>query len=594
LRHPPGVTRCVAPLLAVSFGLAAASPLPASAAITPPPAPTYLQTIGGRAHATMYPSGVDAHKGTIYIADTGNDQVAAYRADGTRRWRVGTRGPKQPGSFNNPRDIAYRNGRLYVADTGYNRVQVLNAKTGAWIATWPHQFQSVIGISAGPNGHGGTVILTADDDANTVAEWTTSGELVAQIAAPLGKGNGQLDEPRDADTDSHGNIYVADFANDRMAKFGPGGKWLRNWGTKGAANGQFARPYGVAIDATDHVYVADSNNERIQEFTRKGRYVAKWGRPGDGPGQFTQLRRVAVGGGTDPKVYGADLWGNHVSSFKHGGAFVHRWGTNHPAPGGFNEPSGLAVGTQTYVADTVNQRMERFTTATGVFNQAWGARGWEKSDLNGFNWPRDVTLNTATNTVWVADTKNNRLTQFSTNGTPTGSVFGHLGSDSDSLHWPFGIASAGSDVVVADTFNNRVERIDGTGLTVEWNNDALHSPRDLTVADGVVYVADSNGNSVVELDASTGHVITSFGGLHNPQGIAVAGDGNIWVADTASNRLVEFSPGGAKLQALGAGGGATGTAHGTFNHPTHLEIWNGALYVADEYNDRIEAFTLND
>jgi DNA-binding beta-propeller fold protein YncE len=173
-------------------------------------------------------------------------------------------------------------------------------------------------------------------------------------------------------------------------------------------------------------------------------------------------------------------------------------------------------------------------------------------------------------------------------------VFGHLGSDSDSLHWPFGIASVGSDVVVADTFNNRVERIDGTGLTVEWSNNALHDPRDVTVAGGVVYVADSNGNSIVELDASTGNVITSFGGLHNPQGITVAPDGNIWVADTASNRLVEFSPGGVKLQALGATGGATGTAHGTFNHPTHLEIWNGALYVADEYNDRIEAFTLND
>jgi DNA-binding beta-propeller fold protein YncE len=475
LPHPPGVKRCIAPLVAASFGLLAASPLPVSAAVTPPPAPTWVKTIGGPAHATMYPSGVDTHKGTIYIADTGNDQVAAYRADGTRRWRVGTRGPKQPGSFNNPRDVAYHNGRLYVADTGYNRVQVLNAKTGAWIATWPHRFQSVIGIGAGPNGHGGTVILTADDDANTVAEWTTSGELVSQIAAPVGKGNGQLDEPRDADTDSHGDIYVADFANDRMAKFGPGGKWLRNWGTKGAANGQFARPYGVAVDATDHVYVADSNNERIQEFTRKGRYVAKWGRSGDGPGQFTQLRRVAVGGGSDPKVYGADLWGNHVSSFQHSGAFVHRWGKNHPALGGFNEPSGLAVGTQMYVADTVNQRMERFTTATGKFNQAWGARGWEKSDLAGFNWPRDVTLNTATNTVWVADTKNNRLTQFSTGGTPTGKVFGHLGTDSDSLHWPFGIASVGSDVVVADTFNNRVERIDGTGLTVEWNTDALHN-----------------------------------------------------------------------------------------------------------------------
>src|SRR6476659_9780022 len=129
----------------------------------------------------------------------------------------------------------------------------------------------------------------------------------------------------------------------------------------------------------------------------------------------------------------------------------------------------------------------------------------------------------------AATTENNRITQFHTDGTPTGKVFGHLGSDSSSLHWPFGIASVGSDLVVADTFNNRVERIDGTGLTVQWSTNALHNPRDVTVAGGVGYVADSNGNSVVKLDASTGNVITSFGGLHNPQGIAVAPSGNIWV-----------------------------------------------------------------
>jgi hypothetical protein len=29
------------------------------------------------------------------------------------------------------------------------------------------------------------------------------------------------------------------------------------------------------------------------------------------------------------------------------------------------------------------------------------------------------------------------------------------------------------------------------------------------------------------------------------------------------------------------------------NHPTHVEIAGGKLYVADEYNDRIEVFTLN-
>ena len=49
--HLPGVKHCIAPLVAVSFGLLAASPLPVSAAVTPPPAPTWVKTIGHRAHA---------------------------------------------------------------------------------------------------------------------------------------------------------------------------------------------------------------------------------------------------------------------------------------------------------------------------------------------------------------------------------------------------------------------------------------------------------------------------------------------------------------------------------------------------------------
>jgi DNA-binding beta-propeller fold protein YncE len=585
-------SRCTAPLVAVLLATAASAPAPAAAA--PPPAPTYAQTIGGPAHAEMYPSGVDAHSGVVYIADTGNDQIAAYLKDGTQKWRVGVRGPKQPGSFDNPRDLAYLNGRLYVADTGFNRVQVLDARTGAVLDVWPHRFGSVIGIGAGPDGHGGSVILTVEDDRNAITEWTPSGTMIRDIVFALGRGVGQLNAPRDADTSAAGYIYVADYANDRMVKLGPKGGWKRTWGVKGSAPGQFARPYGVAVDAANNVYVADSNNERIQEFTNRGVFKHAFGSPGDGPGQFTQLRRVAVGGGLAPRVYGADLWGNHISSFDQDGTVVHRWGTDHPLPGGFNEPSGMAVDSETFVADTVNQRIERFDTSTGNFELLWGARGWEKSDLTGFNWPRDVTINQVTNTVWVADTKNNRITQFTRNGTPTGRVFGHMGSDDMSLHWPFGIASIGQDVVIADTFNNRVERLDASGLKVMWTAGGLHAPHDVTVAGGIVYVADTSGNRVVELDPATGKQVGSFGSLHNPQGIAVSASGTVWVADTASNRLVEYAADGTLLQKLGATGGATGTAHGQFNHPTHLEIYAGSLYVADEYNDRIEVFTLHD
>jgi tripartite motif-containing protein 71 len=554
-------------------------------------APTYLRTIGHPGHAVMYPSGLDVDgSGNVYVADTGNDQIAAYRPDGSQMWRVGGHGAKAPGRFNNPRDIAYLNGKLYVADLGFNRVDVLNASNGSWVTAWGFHFSSAIGISAGVDGTGNPVILTSDDVANAVTEWTPAGGMIRRIQPPLGNGPGQLNAPRDADTDSAGNIYVADFANDRIAKFGPAGTWLMNWGIHGTLNGQFKRPYGVAVDSSNRIYVADSDNERIQKFTTTGGYLGKYGSLGTANGQFQQLRRVAVGAGASPLVYGADLWDNHVDRFLQSGAFDKRFGGTHAPAGGFNEPSGIAVDTDTFVADSVNQRMQKFTTSTGAFEMLWGDRGWGAKDLSGFNWPRDIAINQTSGTVWVADTKNNRVTQFTRNGTATGKVFGVLGSAVGQLHWPFAVASTGSDVVVADTWNNRIERWSTASLTPTWTQSAVSFPKDVAVQGTIVYVADTTNNRVVELSAATGTVLKTISGIPDPEGIAVTPAGTIWVAETGQNRLVEISAAGVVLQTFGS----AGSAHGQFLHPTHLEIYSGALYVADEWNDRIEVFKLND
>jgi len=427
-----------------------------------------------------------------------------------------------------------------------------------------------------------------DDQQNAVFEFTTGGAGIRTIKLPLGSAPGQFNAPRDAATDSAGNIYVADYANDRVAKLSPTGGWLMAWGSHGSANGQFLRPYGVAVDASNRIYVADSDNERIQKFTATGGWLQKYGSQGSANGQFLQLRRVAVGTGATPMVYGADLWDDHVDRFTQAGAFSKRYGGG-PAPvGGFNEPSGIAVDTNTFVADTVNQRMQRFTTSSGAFNMTWGDRGWGAKDLSGFNWPRDIAINNS-GTVWVADTKNNRVTQFTRNGTATGKVFGVLGSAVGDLHWPFAVASTGSNVVVADTWNSRIQLWDTSRLTPTWTQTAVSFPKDVAVQGTIVYVADTNNNRVVELSASTGAVLKTVSGIPDPEGIAVTPTGTIWVAETGQNRLIELSAAGTVMQTFGR----LGSGHGQFYHPTHLEVYSGALYVTDEWNDRVEVFKLN-
>jgi tripartite motif-containing protein 71 len=112
----------------------------------------------------------------------------------------------------------------------------------------------------------------------------------------------------------------------------------------------------------------------------------------------------------------------------------------------------------------------------------------------------------------------------------------------------------------------------------------------VAVLGAIVYVADTNNNRVVELNVLTGAVLKTITGIPDPEGIAVTPAGTIWVAETGANRLAEISATGAVLQLFGS----QGSAHGQFFHPSHLEIYAGMLYVADEWNDRVEVFKLND
>jgi sugar lactone lactonase YvrE len=565
--------------------------------------PRYLATIGGPAHPDIAPSGIDVDDdGDVYVPSTANDEVVKYSAAGRMLWKVGARTGKVNGNFSNPRDIAVSGGAVYVADTGYNRVQVLDAATGAWRATWPHRYGAVMGISTGVDAGGAWIVLVSDSTSSTVKTYTPDGTLLRTVGGK-GSTDGLFDQVRDAATDAAGNIYAADFKNQRVQVFSPNGTYLRQWGTSCVgtcptpAPGQFKEPYGIDVDAAGDVYVSD--NRRVQKFTPLGEYLTEYGVTGTGPDELFQLRRVAVGAGTSPAVYAADLWGFKVLQYSQGGTITGTYGGVPPAHGGFNQPYGLALNGDTlYVADTNNQRIEMFSASTGAVAASWGERGFGKDNLNGQNWPRGVTYNAATNTVWVADTKNYRVVERNVDGTPTGRVFGSTGSVllPSILNWVYGIASYGPDVIVADTFGNKIGRWTGNDATTPvWTATGFNNPKAVTVAGDVVYVADSVNHRIVTLDARDGRQLGVLGEdvLHRVEGIAVAPSGNIWVADTSYNRVVELSPTGALLQSFGKKGAGTSQ----FNLPTQLAIGgtdtSTRLYVTDTNNDRVQVFDIS-
>ncbi|MDX6546273.1 MAG: hypothetical protein QOG02_2047 [Gaiellales bacterium] len=584
-------------LALVAFAAALpAAPAGASSAA----APSYITTIGGAGHAQVYPSGVDVDAaGNVYAADTGNDLVKKYGPGGALLWSVGGRGLKAPGRYDNPRDIAYLKGRLYVADLGFKRVHVLDAATGAELSVWPVSFPSILGISAGVDANGNDIILATEDTLNQVRIYTTAGVFVRAIGSGPGIGSGQLNAPRDAATDALGNVYVADYANNRIAKFSPTGVWIKNWGTEGGRAGQFRRPYGIDLDVSNRVYVADATNHRIQIFNSGGTYLNQVGSNGFGSGQFFQLRRVAVTpGSTTPSIYGADLWNYKVERFtpntSGGYSWAQSYGALPPSDQLFNEPAGIAVdASNLFVADSVNQRMQRFDGTSYDWQLHWGQRGWG-TDPNGFNWPRDIAIDRVDiGAVWITDTKNGRMLQFTRDGAPTGRMFGTLGSGLGQFNRPNAVAATSAGLVIADTFNDRVQLWNTVAATpfLVWTSTGLVRPKDVAVANGIVYVADSSHHRIAMLSVLDGSLLGSFGSttLHSPEGVAVEPNGSVWVADSNANRLVEFDATGAVLQTFGS----IGSGHGQFNDPTHLEVVAGRLYVCDTFNDRVEVFGLS-
>ena len=123
---------------------------------------------------------------------------------------------------------------------------------------------------------------------------------------------------------------------------------------------------------------------------------------------------------------------------------------------------------------------------------------------------------------------------------------------------------------------------------------------------GNLYVADKGNNRIQKLSANGGRPLAQFGTkgtgpgqLDSPSGVAIDQQGNLWVADTSNHRIQKLSPSGQFLQSWGNSGPFggevfSGDQPGQFKNPMDVKIDSkGNVYVADTYNFRIQKLILN-
>ena len=166
-----------------------------------------------------------------------------------------------------------------------------------------------------------------------------------------------------------------------------------------------------------------------------------------------------------------------------------------------------------------------------------------------FDSPASMAVSPDTSTIWVADTGNNRVQQFTAAGSLLVSI-GGPGIAYNQYARPQGVGySEPVKSFVADTANNRVLKLQGYMVykSVGRSGNALgkfNSPMKLSISDTCFYVADTGNNRIQTLDTGTLAPLNSFGpnfGLLAPQSVAVAGDltqERLYVADTGNNRIL--------------------------------------------------------
>jgi phosphodiesterase/alkaline phosphatase D-like protein len=435
----------------------------------------------------------------------------------------------------------------------------------------------------------------ADETFKTLQPCTAEG-FCASIAAPSNI-EGSFKEPEAVAVDPSGNIFVADSGHDRVLEFNSKREYLRQFGSEGSGEGQFQGIAGIAANSAGDVYVTGS--DRVQEFSPAGALIRKFGSPGSGNGQFAGPSGIAID--SSGNVWVLDSFNYRVQEFSATGEFLSKFGSQGTGNGQLGWAHGLAFsGANLYVSEFANNRVQEFSTA-GAFIAAFGTAG---SGNGQFHAPWGIASDPTTGNLYVADLANNRIQEFSSTGTFIAAV-GSEGSGAGQLSGARGVAVGSTgNLFIADTGNNRIEewtaaKVAGqpptfaTSFTPANIEGSFKEPEAVAVdASGNIFVADSGHNRVLEFNSkreylrqfgSTGRGEGQFEGI---AGIAANSSGDVYV--TGSNRVQEFSPTGAFIRQFGS----FGSGFGQLDGPSGIAIdSSGDVWVLDSYNYRVEEFS---
>jgi NHL repeat len=410
-----------------------------------------------------------------------------------------------------------------------------------------------------------------------------------------------------------GFVYVADAGNDRIVKWAVDGTavgWIgqgyEGWQTDRDPGVPGARTlgYDIVVDADGNIYT--SNKSSVTKWTPDGRVVGwiggghdgwKSGEPdayGAGFAECWTISGLALD--ADGNLYVAEFSNGRISKWSPAGVCLgwigggqDGWQTGELPPPHERDAYGLLI--------SPCNDMRCFHGIAAVRVEPDGTiLALDRRRRSIVEWSADGTaIRKSSASFYALDlgrtASGNLLVANGTDDSVSAVGLGHIGGGRDG--WHLGTVSPGSDmrsfhcashvaggpdgwIYVADQYNHRVSRWDENGDAGGWIG---------------------GGGAGWHLGDAPWET-PDLHGFRNPAGIALDGDGFLYVIDPVAQRVVKWSPDGSAIGWIGGGREGWQTEPGpwlgfdrsirTFDGPQGIYVdEDGTITVADTRNHRV-------
>ena len=232
-----------------------------------------LKTIGGYGRNNgrfRYPRYITIDQNdNIYISDFYNDRVQKLTNDG--KWLRNYTGLPRPQGV--AVDV---NGNVYAPFYNWSGRIIKWDNNGSYLTQWPVRYAHALSI------YNGTV-YAAIYPYRKVAKYSDTG-------ADLGSWSTSVNNvyPIDIEVNSNG-VYIANQSH-YVEKYSVGGTPSARWGGYGTGNSNFRYIHGIDSDSSGNIYVADFYNHAIKKFDSSGTYISSIG--GDSGTRLADAKKV--------------------------------------------------------------------------------------------------------------------------------------------------------------------------------------------------------------------------------------------------------------------------------------------------------------